>query len=182
MTKFKTPKAFFIKNNELRAGQILYAKYPDKIFQIDLLAPFLQRWAIYNEFIKHRESKYVYPFEAVFNQIYDTLKRPFAINSNDSYFSNIKDYNSFYEFDKWGGVKLKDFCDGCIMLESFDKIEPVHFINDWVTNEEELNEVKNVLPEEDARKIKTVQDLINYINPNLDMRGIRKYHDLKKFW
>ena len=181
MTRFKTPKAFFIKNNDLRAGQILYAKYPDKIFQIDLLSPFPERWTMY-ESLRHQDAGMVYPFEAVFNQIYDTVKRPFAINSGDPFFANIKDYNSFYEFDKWGGVKLKDFCDGCIMLQSFDKIEPVHFINDWVTTEEELNEVKNILPDEDARRIKTIQDLINYINPNGDINGVKEFHALKKFW
>jgi hypothetical protein len=181
MTKFKTPKAFFIKNNELRAGQILYAKYPDKIFQIDLVSPFPERWSIYKD-LSHRDIKFVYPFEAVFNQIYDTLKIPFAINSNNPYFSNIKDYSSFYEFDKWGGVKLKDFCDGCIMLQSFDKIEPAHFIKDWVTTQEDLNEVKNTLPEVDAKKIKTIADLMNYINPNLDIDGVKKYHNMKKFW
>jgi hypothetical protein len=187
LTKFETPKFFFLRDNG-RAGQALHAKYPNKLFQIDLLSPFPDRWTIYyalqhNYGFTHQEvSKYVYPFEGIFNQIYDTLKRPFAINSNDVHFSNIKDYNSFYAFDKWGGVELKDFCDGCIMLESFDKTEPVHFVNDWVTTEEELNEVKNSLTEEDAKNIKTITDLINYLNPDAAIKNMRQFHDLKKFW
>ena len=44
LTKFKTPKIFFLKENDGRAGQRLYKKYPDEIFQIDLLAPFPPRW------------------------------------------------------------------------------------------------------------------------------------------
>lgn len=185
LTKFQTPKFFFTKDNEGRAGQRLYAKYPDKIFQIDLIAPYPPRWSMYYE-LRHQNInnvyKFVYPFEGVFNQIYDSIKRPFAIDSRNSYFRNTKDYNSFYEFDKWGGLKLKDFCDGAIMLQSFEKIEPVHSINDWVTTEEELSEVKSVLPENHASRIKTIPDLINYINPNSGINEIRKFHALKKFW
>jgi hypothetical protein len=51
-----------------------------------------------------------------------------------------------------------------------------------VTTEEELNEVKKVLPEENAKKIKSVSDLIKYINPTGDINGIREFHDIKRFW
>ncbi len=181
LTKFKVPKLFFLKDKG-RAGQILYEKYPDKIFQICLLSLFPPRWFIYKELTHNRNHKFVYPFDAVFNQIYDTLKRPFAVNSNDSAFAKLKDYNSFYAFDTWSGINFKNFCDGIIMLTSFDKIEPIKFITDWVTTEEELNEIKNVLPLEDAKQIKSIPDLINYINPAIDINGIRKLHDLNKFW
>lgn len=179
-TKFKLPKAFFIKDDS-RAGQTLYAKYPNKIFQIDLVGPFRERWFAYKE-SRHQNAKMVYPFEAVFNQIFDTIKRPFALNSENPAFANLKDYNSCYALDKWRGVKLKDFCDGCIMLQSFDKIEPVHLITDWVTTSEELNEVRSILPEEDAKKINTVNDLFDYFNPYGDINGVRKSHAPKKFW
>lgn len=187
LTKFKTPIAFFLKDKG-RAGQGLYAKYPGQIFQIDLLSPFPYRWSQFYAlrhnygFRSQEVSRFVYPFEGIFNQIYDTLKRPFAISSNGVHFSNIRDYNSFYAFDKWGGVKLKDFCDGCIMLESFDKIEPVHFIKDWVTTDEELNEVKNSLTEGNTKNIETITDLINYLNPNAAIKDMRQLHALKKFW
>jgi len=181
LTKFKTPKFFFIKDKG-RAGQILYEKYPDKIFQICLLPPFPPRWFMYKEITHSQNYKFVYPFDAVFNQLYDTLRRAFAANSDDPVFANLKDYNSFYAFDTWGGIKFKNFCDGIIMLNSFDKIEPIKFITDWVTTEEELNEVKNVLPEEDAKQIKSISDLINYINPTVDINGVRGFHNLKIFW
>ncbi|HEV8270067.1 MAG TPA: hypothetical protein VGQ04_02110 [Chitinophagaceae bacterium] len=181
LTKFKTPKLFFIKDKG-RAGQILFEKYPDKIFQICLLPPFPPRWFIYKELTHNHNYKFVYPFDAVFNQLYDTLKRPFAVNSDDPVFDNLKDYNSFYAFDTWGGIKFKNFCDGIIMLNSFDKIAPIRFITDWVTTEEELNEIKNVLPEEDAKQIKSIPDLINYINPTVDINGVREFHNLNKFW
>lgn len=68
------------------------------------------------------------------------------------------------------------------MLNSFDKIEPVNFIHDWVTTEEELNQVKQVLPDNDAKQIRTIQDLINYINPSANQEEIRKLHRIKMFW
>lgn len=182
LTKFKTPKFFFLKNNDGRAGQRLYEKYPNKIFQIDILSAFPPRWLMYKELTNSKNIKYVYPFDAVFNQLYDTLKRPFAVNASTPDFADVKDYNSFYAFDKFNGVKLKDFCDGCIMLNSFDKIEPVNFIHDWVTTEEELNQVKQVLPDNDAKQIRTIQDLINYINPSANQEEIRKLHRIKMFW
>ena len=181
LTKFKTPKFLFLKDNG-RAGQKLYEKYPDKIFQIGLLAPFPPRWWIYNGLTHRDNNKYVYPFDAVFSQLYDTLKRPFAINSNDSMFANLKDYNSFYAFDTWSGIKLKQFCDGVIMLNSFDEIEPVAIIPDWIPTEKELNEVKEILPLEDAKQINSVRDLLNYINPSNDINVVKEFHDLSKFW
>lgn len=181
LTKFKTPKFFFLKDN-MRAGQMLYEKYPDKIFQICILPPFPPRWFLYKELTHNQKYKLVYPFDAVFNQMYDSLKRSFAVNTKDSAFANLKDYNSFYAFDTWGGIKLKNFCDGIIMLNSFDQIEPVNFITDWVTTDEELIQVKNVLREEDSKQIKSIPDLINYINPTVNINGIREFHKLKVFW
>jgi hypothetical protein len=182
LTKFQTPKLFFVKDKDGRAGQILYKKYPDKVFQICLLFPFPPRWLIYNNITSGNDGRYVYPFDGVFNQLWDTLKRPFAIDAEHPAFANVKDYNSFYAFDRINGVKFKDFCDGMIMLAPFDKIEPVEVIPDWVTTEKELVEVKGVLPEEDAKQIKTIQDVMDYINPNADLKELRELHSLKRFW
>lgn len=183
LTKFKTPKFFFLKDNDGRAGQRLYKKYPDKVFQICLVSPFATRWLMYKDMTNSKDLLYnIFPFDGVFNQLYDTLKRPFAIDANNQFISGIKDYNSFYAFDRFNGIKLKSFCDGAIMLASFDKIEPVDVITDWVTNQKELDEVKNILPDGDAMQIKTIQDLMNYINPVANQEEIRKFHSLKKFW
>lgn len=110
------------------------------------------------------------------------MKKPFAVNSSNPIFSDVKDYNSFYAFDKFNGIKLKDFCDGAIMLAPFDKIEPVRVISNWVTNQKELDEVKNILPNADAKQIITFQDLMNYIAPTKGQEAIKKPHDLKKIW
>lgn len=181
LTKFHTPKFFFLKDKG-RAGQLLYEKHPGMIYQCSILSPYPPRWYIYNELTHKENYQFVFPFDGVFNQLYDSLKRPFAINSIDPAFADLKDYNSFYAFDTWGGTRLRDFCDGVIMLESFDKIQPVSIINDWVTTEADVAGVKISLPEEEAKRIKTPADFMNYLNPETDMRAMRSYHELKKFW
>jgi hypothetical protein len=181
LTKFKIPSLFFMKG-DTRAGQILYAKYPDSIYQICLLSPFPPRWAMYRELRHDQDYSLVYPFRGVFNQLLDTLKKPFAVSSGSKAFAGLRDYSSFYAFDTWGGVAFKDFCDGAIMHTPFDKIEPVHIIPDWVTTNEEVDEVKSLLPDADAAKIKTPQDIIKYINAAGDTSAVWHFHDLKKFW
>jgi len=181
LTKFRTPKFLFIKDNG-RAGQQLYEKYPEKVFQCCLLSPFPPRWFIYNELTEKENYSYVFPFEGVFNQLYDTLKRPFALNSSNSLFAEMKDHNSFYAFDTWGGIKLRNFCDGIIMLESFDKTEPVSLIRDWVTSQEETEEVKKILPETVSKNIKSPAELMQYISPENNFRELQALHQIKKFW
>ncbi len=181
LTRFRTPKFLFIKDNG-RAGQQLYEKYPEKIFQCCLLSPFPPRWFVYNEMTRKENYSYVFPFDGVFNQLYDTLKRPFALNSIDPLFAELKDHNSFYAFDTWGGTKLRHFCDGIIMLESFDKTEPVSLIRDWVTSQEETEEVKKILPESVSKDIKSPAELMHYINPENNTRELQALHQIKKFW
>ncbi|MES1214780.1 MAG: hypothetical protein ABUT20_04610 [Bacteroidota bacterium] len=182
LTKFKTPKFFFIKDNDGRAGQRLYEKYPGKIFQVCLLAPFPPRWLIYNNIVRGNDGEYVYPFDGLFNQLYDRLQKPFAVDANNDAFANVKDFKSFYAFDNINGIKLKDFCDGVVMLAPFDKIHPVDIIPDWITTDKQLNAVKNILPEQDTQQIKTARDLMNYIDPARNQQQIRDFHSLKKFW
>lgn len=182
LTRFKTPKFLFMKDNDGRAGQRLYDKHPGLVFQVCLLFPFPPRWLMYNNITHGNDGDYVYPFDAVFNQLYDTLQKPFAVDATNASFADIKDYNSFYAFDKINGVKLKDFCDGAIMLAPFDKVKPVDIISDWITNDRELNEVKSILPEADANKIKSLQDLVNYIDPVSNQQQVTTFHKLKKFW
>lgn len=177
LTKFHTPKLLFLKDFG-RGSQYLYEKYPGQVCQIDLLAPFPSRWAL---LIGSFDRGNVYPFCGVFNQMYDSLKRPFAVSSDNPIFSNLRDYNSFYAFDSWKGVKLSDFCDGVIMIASFDSIKPVHIIKDWVVDEKELQEVKDILREREANQINTINDLYRYIDPEASLNSIKAIHNLKPF-
>ncbi|WEK34984.1 MAG: hypothetical protein P0Y53_21050 [Candidatus Pseudobacter hemicellulosilyticus] len=182
LTRFKTAKLFFAKDTDGRAGQRLYGKYPEKIFQICLLSPFLPRWTLYKEMTGHKQYDYVYPFDAVFNQLYDTIKKPFAVDAANPAFAGLKDYNSFYAFDRFNGIQLREFCDGVIMPAGFDQVQPVVIIPDWVPNTAALEEIKKVLPEEEARQLHSPQELMKYINPDADQEQIRRLHSQQKFW
>ena len=182
LTRLQTPKFFFLKEKEGRAGELLFNKYSTKICQLWLVAPFPPRWWWYKELTNNNNIKYVYPFEGVFNQLYDTLKKPFFLDAKNAAFADLKDYNSFYAFDTWGGIKLKNFCDGAVMLAPFDKVDPINIISDWVTTQQQLEDVKKVLPDQDAKQIQTIQDLMNYINPTASQKHTKEIHSLGKFW
>lgn len=181
-TRFKTPKLFFMRENEGRAGELLANKYPGKVFQICLVSPFPPRWLVYKEAVHTRHYAYVYPFDGVFNQLYEKTNRPFCVDASNVVLGKLRDYNSFYAFDKAAGITLNSFCDGYIMPDAFDKIQPVDIIPDWITTQTDLNEVKNILPEADAAHITTIEDALNYINPAGDLQEIKNMHNLKKFW
>ncbi|HCW09088.1 MAG TPA: hypothetical protein DGG95_17155 [Cytophagales bacterium] len=181
LTKFETPKFLFLKDHG-RAGQALYTKHSKDLFQICLLSPFPPRWLLYYEISKSTKGNFVFPFAGVFNQLLDTLQHPFAVDASNPAFGNLKDHDSFYAFDTFSGVALKDMFDGCIMPAAFDQIVPVDVIDDWVTTNQELNEVKNVLPENVALQINSIQDLIDYINPAANRQAMLEFHQLKKFW
>jgi len=68
------------------------------------------------------------------------------------------------------------------MLESFDKTEPVSLIRDWVTSQEETEEVKKILPETVSKDIKSPAELMQYISPENNTRELQALHQIKKFW
>lgn len=182
-TKYQMPVAFFIKSKDPRAGQRLYSKYPDKIYQITLVSPVPFRWLLYYYAQKEEDKiKMIYPFDAVFNQMYDKIGKPFAVAADNPVFGDIRDYDSFYAFDRFNGLPLREFTDACIMHTAFDKIEPIHAIEDWVTTPEEMNQVKQVLPVADTAGIRTPADMMRHLSPEGDINGMRQFHKQKKFW
>lgn len=172
LTHFHTPKFLFLKDQG-RGGQYLYDKYGGRIAQIALLSPFPSRWAL---FAGDLELGAVYPFQGTFNRLYDSLRRPFAVAADNPVFADVRDFDSFYEFDSWQGVPLSSFCDGVIMTTSFDSVRTVRIIPDWVVGEEELNEVKAVLPEKDAGPIHTINDFYRYLDTQKNLDRIKWMH------
>ena len=170
LTKFYTPKFLFLKDSG-RGSQYLYKKYHGKIFQIIMSPPLPPRWWLF----KSSQSAGIYPFDGVFNQLYASLKLPLAINANTRSFSEVKDFNSFYEFDSWNGIKIKDFCNGAIMIASFKDIVPVHLIKDWVTSQQDLDEVKSVTIPAETKNILAQQDFYNYIAPEDNGTAIKSF-------
>lgn len=67
------------------------------------------------------------------------------------------------------------------MIASFESIKPVHIIKDWVVDEKQLQELKDILPQRDANQINTINDLYRYIDPEASLNSIKAIHNLKKF-
>lgn len=180
-TRFQTPKFLFLKDHYGRAGQRLYSKCPEQVFQIALVSMWPPRWLVWDEWL-HLDPTFVFPFDGLFNQLYDSVKHPFAVDSKDPAFHAIKDYRSFYSFDRFSGVSLPEICDGYIMLDDFFHIQPVHVIADWINNPEELNEVRKVLPDSIFNRIKSTADFWNFIRPDAELQAIKEMHQKQKFW
>lgn len=181
-TKFKTPLFLFLKpNGGLRAGENLLQKYPGRIYMTALSSAVPGKWTLLNNMF-NREFDFVYPFSAVFNQLYEKYQQPFAVDANNSVFGEVKDYKSWYAFDKFNGLRLKEFCDGYIVLNSFEEVEPVELVNDWVNNEIELNEIKDNMPFEKANTIKNITKLDSIIAKETGRNSIKEWHQIKKPW
>ena len=181
-TKYKTPLFLFVKPNDLRAGANLFKKYHDKIYMTALGSAVPDKWTFINNLLG-KGPGFVFPFSGIFNQLYDTYKKPFAVDANNGIFGDIKDYKSWYAYDKWNGLKLKDWCDGYIVLNSFEEVEPVTLINDWVTNDIELNEIKTTLTPQNASLIKDIPEFKKFIEKEETGRSnIKRWHSIKKFW
>ena len=165
-TKYKQPTFLFKKSDSVRGGAYLFHRYPERIYMIQLSFPFPDRltsFRILMPSIFGEDFKYVYPFRGLFEQIYREHKKPFAVDVKNSIFGDFLDTHSYYSMDLWGGLKLREMCDGYIVLCSIDEMEPVSLVPNWVTTEAELEEIRNILPPNDAANIEDIPDLMKYI-------------------
>ena len=174
-TKYRQPLVLFRKAPDVRGGQYLYARYPERVYMIILHFPYPGKW-----FLFQKDAVFTYGFGAVFDQIYREYKRPFAVDAKNPLFGDLKDNHSYYSFDRWS-LKLRDFCDGYIVPCAISEMEPVALVPDWVTNDAELEEVKSILPSEDAARIKDVPALLEYIEEQTGRARIKEWRNLGEF-
>ncbi|HEY3131404.1 MAG TPA: hypothetical protein VGL91_18255 [Acidobacteriota bacterium] len=180
-TKYKQPLVLFLKARGVRGGAYLYQRYPERIYMIQLYLPFLDRLTLSKSLLPSvfgRQLTFAYPFRGVFEQIYREYKKPFAVDAKNSVFGDLEDHHGYYSQDRWGGLKLREMCDGYIVLCSIDEMEPVSVVPDWVTNEGELQEVKSLLPPEDAARMKDVSTLLKYIERETQRSQIKEIRNL----
>ncbi len=184
-TKYRQPRMFFQRRTgeKRRAGNFLYDKYPEKVYSIKMHFPAPHRWVVLTEILPSIAAKNLnkmyYPFQGIIDQVYDRYHKPLAFDTHRSPFGALKDNYSYYSFDHLGGVKLKDFCDGYIMLCAFDEIKPVHPIKDWITSEKELNDIKNILPPEQAEQIKDIPSFLEQLELRIT-EYMQLYHQVGK--
>jgi hypothetical protein len=183
-TKYRQPLFLFLKAGDVRGGQYLYARYPERIYMILLHFPYLGRWTLFRFLVPSllgRKLTYTYGFRAAFDQIYRDYKKPFAVDAKNPLFGDLKDNHSYYSFDKWRGLRLSEFCDGYVVPGAISEMEPVALVPDWVTNDAELEEVKSILPAEDAARIKDVPALLKYIEEETGWAQVKELRNLGEF-
>jgi hypothetical protein len=163
-TKFRQPMYFFRvqRGTDQRGGNYLYKKYPNRLYMIALHPPVPSRWVLLAE-LTHSEWQLYLPFGGVLDALYEKRKKAFAFDNGRSPFGNLEDNYSYYSLDRWGSLKLKEFCDGYVVVSSFQEAEPVARIDQWIASEAELKEVKERMTPETANRIQTAQDLVNML-------------------
>ncbi|HXY24376.1 MAG TPA: hypothetical protein VEI73_06975 [Candidatus Acidoferrum sp.] len=124
---------------------------------------------------------FTYPFPAVLDQIYRDYEKPFGVDAKNPLFRDLVDDHSYYSMDRWHGLKLSEFCDGYIVLCAIKDMEPVSLVPDWIANEADLEEVKSILPPEDAARIKDVPSLLRYIEGETGRSQISEMKNLRGF-
>ena len=123
--------------------------------------------------------KFSYPFVGVIDKVYDHYKKPFAFDAHSSAFGELKDQYSYYSLDHFKGIKLKEFCDGYIVVCSFIEAEPVRPIKQWVTTKAEMDEIKERLIPEDADKIKDIDVFLRQLESDIPAT-VRSIHNVDK--
>lgn len=181
-TKYRQPRVFFQRRTgeDRRGGNFLYDKYPQQVYLITLHVPVMHRWILLNQIlpaIAPDANKMYYPFKGIIDQVYARYQKPLAFDTRQSPFGKIKDNYSYYSFDCLGGVRLQKFCDGYIMLCSFDEIKPVCSIEDWIISENELNEIKNVLSPGQAERIKDIPSFLKQLEHRIT-GSMQMYHNV----
>ncbi|HEV8131029.1 MAG TPA: hypothetical protein VGQ81_07240, partial [Acidobacteriota bacterium] len=179
-TQYKQPLFLFLKARGVRGGEYLYQRF-ERIYMIQLYLPFVNRLVLPKYFVPSIFGKrltFVYPFRGAFEQVYREYKKPFAVDTKNSVFGDLEDTHGYYSMDRWGGLKLREMCDGYIVLCSIDEMEPVSLVPDWVTNEAELEEVKSILPPEDAARMKDIPTLLKYLEGETQRSQVKEMRNL----
>lgn len=164
-TKYRQPMYFFRvqMGEDMRGGNFLYEKFPDRIYMIALHFPAPSRLAILAE-ATHSDWTFYYPFGGVVDAVEERWEKPFAFDSATSPFGKLEDNHSYYSLDRWGPLALKEFCDGYTVLSSFQRAEPVTRINQWVASEADLEETKERMTPKTAARIHDAHDLLQMLD------------------
>ncbi|MCC7263385.1 MAG: ChaN family lipoprotein [Candidatus Latescibacteria bacterium] len=181
LTRYRQPGVFF-KHADLRGGNVLYDKYPSRVCLVTLHQPVLGRLALWGELFPLLRPfcwKLNYPWGGVIDKVYERRRHPFAFDTLDSPFGELEDNYSYYSLDRWGALKLKDFCDGYVVLCSFEEAEPVNPIRDWVTSPAELEEVKDRMSPEHAAEFHDIPVFLDSLERDIP-QTIRWAHDVDK--
>lgn len=168
-TKYKFPYYDYASPNFVRYesnffGNIIYAKYPKKVFSILLHKPF------YN--YPNKKSLLVSPGNGKVEQIMHVLSnQPIGFDLNNTPMGNLPD-SSYYSMG-YINFTLSDLYDGYIFLKPIKKLTPCT-IDSLFLDDAKWQQVSNNLPDPDWRPMP--QNLQEYWNQIYEFADIVKYY------
>lgn len=153
---------------ETRAGNLVYEKIPDKVFNIFLHAPF-HSTAGYGNFI--------YPVGGVIDRVMERFKNTrVGFDVKGTPFGELRDERTLYSHG-YTDFKLADFCDGYIFQKTLKEYEPVTIDTAFITKDN-LQEAIDNIPNPAARKYYTKpEDFIESMRRDIDFK--RKFRNLE---
>jgi hypothetical protein len=105
--------------------------------------------------------------------------QPFAFDSVSSPCGELKDNYSYYSVDHWGGVKLRDFCDGYVVPCFFEQAERVSTIPGWIPSEDVWEKIKAMqLSPSVAAQVGSLSDFVKS-REELPSRAIKSIHNVE---
>lgn len=178
-TMYRQPRFFFRQFQ--RGGNVIYDRHPGRVYSISLHLPVPSRVSQFKEEVIRLPfaTKYFYPFGGVIDKVYSQRKKSFAFDAHSSPFGKLEDDYSYYSVDRWRGLQLKDFCDGYIVLCSFEEAEPVTQIKNWIPSQVEFEEMKKTLLPVHASLTKSIPDFLESLNKSTQ-RIFRSAHDVDR--
>ncbi len=183
-TRFHQPKFLFLEKFTPpadRLGNLIYKTAGDRVFMINLHAPFFNRFGL---FAFHPiMMKVYYPFGGVLDRAFEQVKQPVGFDVPGSPFGGLKDKWSYYSLDR-GSILWKDFCDGWVMLDSLDRLHRVKPINDWVASDKAWQNIMDQYRDMGKTGPESRERFINMLNRDgLDIERMCKSRLVKpRFW
>lgn len=175
-TSYKQPIYDFEKNEfngfVERFGNIIYNKYPNKTFTIFMHAP----WGSNKGYNKPS----VKPASGVIDSIMNSLNNtPCGFDVKNTPVGTIKSDNTLYAFG-YSDFSLKDYCDGYIFLNPFEKYKNVSVSENYYKGDgfEKMKEFLKCMgwTEEELSQL-TVEKVIELVAEEANIE--RKYEHLK---
>lgn len=183
-TRFHQPKFLFLERFVRptdRFGNLVHKAIGDKVFMINLHAPFFNRFGLFA--VHPIMMKTYYPFGGVLDRAFEQVKRPVGFDVPGSPFGDLQDKWSYYSLDR-GSILWKDFCDGWIMLDALDRLHRVKPINDWIASEEAWQNILDQYRDMGKPGPESPEQFLNMLNRNgLDIeRMLEQYLHQPRFW
>ncbi|HAF16328.1 MAG TPA: hypothetical protein DHU55_04350 [Blastocatellia bacterium] len=158
----------FVRFNETRMGNLVYAKIPNRVFNIYLHAPWASR-------VRFEDN--IHPAGGVIDAVMSEFgNQRVGFDVKGSPFGDLPDTESYYSIG-YPNFTLAVYCDGYIFQKRLEDYEGVTVDPAFITEANFREAIAN-LPNFDRRKfIKKPEDLIEGMRDDVDFK--RRFRNLK---